>query len=80
MSLLATVVDWSALGQTVLASLIAGVGVALSFSIGILGASKLSDPSRELGLPATLAFGAVTIFGLVATIAAIAFGLVVMVS
>ncbi len=41
MSLLATIVDWSALGQTVLAALLSGVGVAFTFSLGILGVAQL---------------------------------------
>lgn len=78
MSVIATVVDWGALAQTVLAAVVAGVGVAVSFSVGILGASKLSDPHVELGLPGTIAFGALTVLGLGLTLAAIVFGLIVM--
>ena len=58
MSVLATVVDWSALGQTVLAALLSGVGVAFTFSLGILGVARFTDGSRELGLLGTIAFGA----------------------
>jgi len=80
MSLLATVVDWSALGQTIVAALLAGVGVALSFSLGILGAARLTDSSREPGLIGTVGYGLLAVAGFAGTAAAIAFGIVVMTS
>lgn len=78
MIVLATIVDWNALGQTALASLLAGVGVAFSFSVAILGAAKVSDPSREPGLVGAVGYGFLAVAGIVGTIAAIVFGLVVM--
>ncbi|HYH60290.1 MAG TPA: hypothetical protein VD766_00340 [Solirubrobacterales bacterium] len=80
MSVLATVVDWSALGQTVLAALLSGVGVAFTFSLGILGVARFTDGSRELGVLGTIAFGLLALFGMVATVAAIVFGVIVMTS
>ena len=77
---LATVVDWSALGQTVVAAFLAGVGVAFAFSLGILGASRLSDSSQDLGLVGTVGYGLLTGLGFLATAAAIAFGIIVMTS
>ena len=77
--ILATIVDWNALGQTVLAAFLAGVGVALSFSLGIFGSARLSDRSRELGVLGTVAYGTLAVAGVVATVAAIAFGLIVMI-
>jgi uncharacterized membrane protein (DUF441 family) len=78
MSVLATIVDWSALGQTVIAALLAGVGVAFSFSLGILGAARLTDSSQELGLFGTIGYGMLAFTGIAATLAAVAFGIVVM--
>ncbi|MDX6587831.1 MAG: hypothetical protein QOI31_2304 [Solirubrobacterales bacterium] len=80
MSLIATVVDWDALGQTMLASLLAGVGVAFSFSLGLLGAAKLTDSSRVPGLFGIVGYAVLAIAGFGGTIAAIVFGLVVMTS
>jgi len=80
MSILATVVDWSALGQTVLAALLSGVGVAFTFSLGILGVARFTDGSRELGVLGAIAFGLLALFGMVATVAAIVFGVIVMTS
>lgn len=78
MTNLATIIDWAALGQTVIAALVGGVGVAFTFSIMILGASRFGEGSRELGVAATIGYGAMMILGAVATIAAIAFGIIVM--
>ena len=63
-----------------LASLIAGVGVAFSFSLGILGAAKLSDSSRVPGVIGTVGYTMLAVVGLAGTIAAIVFGLIVMTS
>jgi hypothetical protein len=80
MSFLATIVDWSALGQTVLAALLSGVGVAFTFSLGILGVARFTDGSRELGLLGSIAFGLLALLGMLATVGAIVFGVIVMTS
>jgi hypothetical protein len=80
MSLIATIVDWDALGQTVLASALAGVGVAFAFSLGILGAAKLTDSSRVPGLFGAVGYTLLAVVGFGGTIAAIVFGLIVMTS
>ena len=80
MSVLATVVDWSALGQTVLAALLSGVGVAFTFSLGILGVARFTDGTKEAGALAQIVFGLIALFGMVATVAAIVFGVIVMTS
>lgn len=80
MSFIAQIVDWSALGQTVLAALLSGVGVAFTFSLGILGVARFTDGSRELGLLGQIAFGFLALTGMLATVAAIVFGVIVMTS
>jgi hypothetical protein len=80
MSLIATIVDWSALGQTVIAALLSGVGVAFTFSLGILGAARLTDNSQDVGLLGMIAFGLLALFGMLATVGAIVFGVIVMTS
>lgn len=80
MSVLATIVDWNALGQTVLAAFLSGVGVAFTFSLGILGFARFTDPSRELGLLGSIAFGLLAFLGMTATVAAMVFGVIVMAS
>ena len=76
--LIATVVDTQALLQTCAAALVAGVGVALTFSLAILGAARFSEASREQQGVQAAAFAALALIGLVATAAAIAFGIIVM--
>ena len=76
--MIATIVDTEALWQTVVAAFVAGVGTTIVFSLAILGAARLSEASREgHRLQATL-FGALMAAGLLATAAAIVFGVIVM--
>jgi|1185.fasta_scaffold101807_2 hypothetical protein len=73
-----TVVETKELLQTVIASLIAGIGVTAAFSIVIFGITRSADMMREeRPLLATAAGGLAALAGLV-VIAAIVFGIVVM--
>ena len=45
--MIATVVDWAALRDVVVASLVAGVGVTVAFSLAILGATRFADMRRD---------------------------------
>jgi hypothetical protein len=76
----ATVVDSKALLQSVLAALIAGVGVTAIFCIAIFGAARFADMNRSGRPAAAVAFGLVAILALVAFAGAIVVGLVVMTS
>jgi len=75
---MATIVETKELAETVIASLVAGVGVTTIFSAAIWGGARFVDLSRD-GRP--LAAGAAAVFGglaLVTTLAAVAIGIVVM--
>ena len=74
----ATIVDTSALWQTVVAALLAGVGTTIVFSIAILGVARFSDATRDGRGGQAAAYGALAIAGLIATVAAIVFGVIVM--
>jgi hypothetical protein len=75
-----TIVDTTALWETVVAAFAAGVGTTVVFSLAILGAARFAEANREgRALHATL-FGVLTVFGLLATVAAIVVGVVVMTS
>jgi hypothetical protein len=77
---IATIVDTTALWQTVVAAFVAGVGTTIVFSLAILGATRFGEANRDgRALHATL-FGALTVIGLLATVAAIVVGVVVMTS
>jgi hypothetical protein len=77
---LATIVETEDLVQTVIASLIAGVGITTVFSVAIWGGARFADLSRE-GRP--LAAGAAAVLGalaLLATLGTVVVGIVVMTS
>lgn len=76
--MIATIVDTEALWQTIAAAFIAGVGTTIVFSLAILGAARFAEANREGHRVAAAAFGTLMIFGLLATAAAITFGVIVM--
>lgn len=69
--------DWEALLDTGLAALISGVGVAFTFSLAILGASRFIEASRDQRTIEAGAFALLGIVALVATAAVIAGGIIV---
>jgi hypothetical protein len=73
-------VDTEALGETVLAAIVAGIGVILVFSIAVMGAARLIEESNGGRRGPAAAFGALTTVAAVAFIALIVFGLVAMTS
>jgi len=78
MSPLASVIEWGALGEVVVASLVAGLGVTMAFSIAIYGATRAVDLRRDgHGVAASfyLVLGAL---GLLVTATAIVFGILAM--
>ena len=78
--MLATVVDTQALLKTVVAALIAGVGVTVVFSVAILGAARFADLSRDGRMAAAVAFAVLAIVALAAAAAAVTIGIIVMTS
>jgi hypothetical protein len=76
--MLATIVETGDLVMTVIASVVAGVGVTAVFSVAIWGGARFADLSRD-GRP--LAAGAAAAVGVLAravSLAAVVFGIVVM--
>jgi hypothetical protein len=78
--LLATVIETQALLETCLAALVAGVGVALTFSLAILGTTRFSEAQRDGHRLEAAAFATLGVLGFAATGAAIAFGIIVVAS
>jgi hypothetical protein len=73
------VVDWGKLGQVVAYSAVVGVGVALCFSLAILGATRFADIRRAGGSSAAAAgYAVLATVGLAATVAAAVIAIVVM--
>ena len=78
--MLAEVVNPTDLWQTVVASIGAGIGVTVIFSVAIWGATMFADLNRDGRTLAATAAGAVAVVAFLATIAAIVLGIVVMTS
>jgi len=78
--MMATVVETKELIETVVASVIAGVGVTAVFSVAIWGGARFVDFSRDGRPVAAAAAVAVSVLALAATLAAVVFGIVVMTS
>jgi len=74
----ATIVDWSDLLQTIGASIVAGIGITVAFSIVIWGGARFTDLRREeRPRPAGLALTASGLALAVVT-AGVVFGIIVM--
>ena len=73
-------IDGEALLDTVIASVIAGVGVTVVFSFAILGAAIFGDARREGRGAAAVGGATLMVLGLGGTLASIALAIVVMTS
>lgn len=72
---LATVIELDALWQTIWTAAVAGVGVTIVFSLGVLGATRASD-HRRLGQPAvSVLYALLAALGGAATIGAVVWGI-----
>jgi hypothetical protein len=78
--MVATVVDTDALLDTVAASLIAGVGITIVFSLAIRGAARWADARRDGRPILATAAGTLAVLAVIASLAAVALGIVVMTS
>jgi hypothetical protein len=78
--MVATVVETKELVSTVLASLVAGVGVTAAFSIMIFGAARLADLRRDDRPIAAGAAAVLMVLGFAITAAGIVVGIIVMTS
>ncbi len=76
--MIATIVEGKALWETVVASVVAGVGVTFVFSIAIWGVARFVDLSRGERPLAAGAAAVVATLALAATAAALVIGILVM--
>lgn len=75
---MAVIVQTKELLQTIVASLIAGVGITVVFSVAIWGTARFADLSRnERPIAAAAAAGLAALASL-ATLGGVAFGIVIM--
>ena len=77
---MATIVETRELLETVIASLVAGVGITAVFSIAIWGGARFVDLSRGGRPVAAAAAATLAALALATTLAAVVFGIVVMTS
>ena len=78
--ILAAVVDWEALLDVIVASLVIVVGVTIMFSLAIYGATRFAEVRRNDHGAAAVGYAVLAITGLAVTGAAGAVGLVEMFS
>jgi len=74
----AVIVETKELVETVIASLVAGVGMTVIFSVAIWGVARFADLSRNERPLAAGAAAALAGVALLATLAGVVFGIVVM--
>ena len=74
----ATIVEGRALLETVVASVVAGIGVTFVFSVAIWGVARFADLSRSERPLAAGAAAFVAALGLLCTAGAVIVGLIVM--
>lgn len=78
--MIATVVDWAALRDVVVASLAAGVGVTVAFSLAILGLTRFADMRRDGKAFEGWAYAGLAIAGLAVSATAVVYGIILMTS
>lgn len=78
--MLATVVEWSAVWQTVVASVVTGVGVTTFYGVAIYGTARFADFNRSGRSLAATAAAALAVAAALACIGSIVLGIVVMTS
>jgi hypothetical protein len=76
--MIATIVHTDELLQTVIASMVAGIGVTFAFSVAIWGAGQFAELSRNERPMAATAAAVVGVFALACVAAALIIGIVVM--
>jgi hypothetical protein len=75
---IASIVETKELLQTVAASVIAGLGVTVFFSIAVYGATRFADLNRDERPAAATAAAALAGIAFAGCIAAVVFGVIVM--
>lgn len=74
----ATLVEWADLWQTVVASLVAGIGITFAFSLGIWGSGHFAELRRNERAVAASAAGFVAGLAFLCVGVAVAIGILVM--
>jgi hypothetical protein len=75
---LAEIVDPTAVWQTIVAALVAGIGVTTVFSIGVFAIGRSIEHRLDGRTTAAAGFGAVAVVAVLASLAAVVVGIIVM--
>lgn len=78
--MIASIVDTHALLQVIWVSIVAGVGVTSAYGLGILGATRAVELGRDGRVAEATVFAIVGVLGLAVVIAAIVWGILMLVS
>ena len=76
--MIATIIDPETVGQLVAASIGAGIGVTLLFSLAIYGLTRLSEARRAEHAGAAALYGMIAALALAACLAAVVLSLIMM--
>jgi len=77
-AVLASVVDGKALLQVIWVSIAAGIGVTVVFAIGLVGATRAVDLSRDGHMAEAALYAALAVVATAAVLLAVVFAIVVM--
>jgi hypothetical protein len=75
MTTLATIIDWSSLGEAVYVSVAVGLGVLLVAAVGVASSLKAQDERGAGRESSAVAFGSVTVVCVLGLVGAIAAGI-----
>jgi hypothetical protein len=75
---IATVVDWDAIGQVVWVSLLSGVGVTAAWAFALLGWTRAIEHGRDGRAGEALIYGVVGVAGLAIVLGAVVFGILIL--
>ena len=78
--MIATIVDTKDLWHTVVAAMVAGVGITVLFSLMIFGVARSADMRRDDRPVLAASYGALAAVAALATVAGIVLGMAVMLS
>jgi hypothetical protein len=76
--LIASVVDWSALGKAAAAALVSSIALALAFSLAVFGTTRWAELRRGGRASESGVFAVVGLFGAAVCVAAVIGGIIVM--
>jgi len=75
---IATIVNWTAVGKVVLYSMVVTVGVSVAFGLAVRGTTRFADVRRAGRAAAATAYAAVAVAAFGASLAAVGYGIYLM--